>query len=200
MKLPSLLLVAFLTVGITRAQTPANSSDAPGIVVTQTKWFKDTYIPALYEDPMRVNDEQDELMREQKSVARQNVARVQMGNNPEPLPVRKPSANSVPLGKETTYRYPAQIKNTGWKTIKSIEWEYVISDLETEVEMGRHRFLGSLTVRPGKTLLLVGVSGNPPTSIIQVAKAKDALPKYSERVVINRMEYDDGSFWQRPLN
>lgn len=200
MRLPSLLLLAFLTVGVARPQAPQNSSDAPGVVVTQTNWFKDTYIPALYEDPMRVNDEQDELMRQQKSVARQNVARVQMGNNPEPLPVRKPSANNAPLGTETVYRYQAKIKNTGLKTIKSVAWEYVISDPETEVEIGRHRFLGSLKVRPGKTITLVGVSGNPPATIVQAVKSEDARPKYSERVVINRIDYDDDSFWQRPLN
>jgi hypothetical protein len=182
------------------AQDLPNSSEAPTVIVLQAKWRKDIYIPALYDDPMRVNDEQADLARQQKLTVQQNAVRVQQGNNPQPLPVRLPS-NNVPLGQEVIYQYQAKIKNTGSKTISAIDWEYLLFDPDTEVEIGHHRFRHTLKVRPNKTTKLTTISANPPTATLPAQKAADkAEPKFSERVVITRIEYDDGSWWQRPLN
>lgn len=185
----------------TAAQSSANLTDAPTITVIQSTWSKDTYVPALYDDPMLINAEQDELLRQQKQTVKENAARIQQGNNPQPLPVRKPSTDKTPLGQEVLYRYQAKLKNTGSKTISAIEWEYYLFDPDTEVEVGRHRFRHTIKFRPGKITTLISISANPPTTTLPANKAaKNIQPKYSERIVINRIEYDDGSSWQRPLN
>jgi hypothetical protein len=201
MKLLNLLLLGLLLAGATSAQSTSAPSDPPGVTVTRFSWHKDIYIPALLDDPMSPNQDQADLKREQKAIKKANTARVAGGQTPLPMPTREiySSQRDIPQGPSVNYIYEAKIKNTGEKTIKTIVWEYLLSDPETAAQVGRHQFIDTSKIRPGKTSNLVGYSATPPTSILQAQKAGKEH-KYSERVVINRIEYEDGSFWQRPLN
>jgi hypothetical protein len=203
MKLWNLLLPGLLLAGATSAQTPSTPSDPPGVTVTRFSWHKDVYIPALFDDPMSPNQEQADLKRQQKAVKKANAARVAGGQTPLPMPTRviTSSQREIPDGPSVNYIFEAKIRNAGEKTIKMIVWEYLLFDLETEVQVGRHQFTDISKIRSGKTGNLVGYTATPPSSILQAKKTGKASEyKYSERVVINRIEYDDGSFWQRPLN
>jgi hypothetical protein len=228
MKVLQLVLPALLFVGAASAQVPSkpDTVDAPTVTVTQISWRQEVFVPALYDDPMRVNQDRDELERDQKATSKANVDRAKMGETPIPQPTKKIASNTpvgstpmgIPLGDEPAgnqnlpsrsdpgvssvhYLYEAKIKNTGMKAIRTIVWEYLLFDPDTEVEMGHHRFTGNITVRSGKTVNLVGRSAKPLTGVVEVTKSgKGSQTKYHERVVIQRIEYDDGTFWQRPLN
>jgi hypothetical protein len=228
MKVLHLLLPALLLVGTASAQVPSkpDTVDAPTVTVTQISWRQEVFVPALYDDPMRINQDRDDLERDQKATAKANVQRAAMGETPIPLPTKKIASNTpvgstpmgTPIGDEPAgnrnlpaqsdpgassvhYLYEAKIKNTGVKTIRAIVWEYYLFDPDNEVEVGRHRFTGNITVRPSKTVNLVGRSKKPPTGVVEVTKSSKGLQtKYHERVLIQRVEYDDGTFWQRPLN
>ena len=203
MKLLNLLLLGLLLAGATSAQTALAPSDPPDVNVTRFSWHKDVYVPALYDDPMSPNQEQADLKREQKAIKKANAVRTAGGLGPLPMPTREIAASQqdIPPGPSVNYLYEAKIKNAGEKTITMIVWEYTLFDPETEVQVGRHQFTDTSKIRPGKTANLVGYTAALPTSILQATKAgKASAHKYSERVVINRIEYADGSFWQRPLN
>lgn len=226
MKVLHLLLPGLLLVGSASAQVPSkpDTVDALTVTVSQISWRKEVFVPALYDDPMRINQDRDELERDQKATARANVDRVNMGETPIPSPTKKIASNTpvgstpmgVPLGDEPAgnrnlpaqsdpgassvhYLYEAKIKNTGVKTIRAIVWEYILFDPNTEVEVGHHRFTGNMIVRSGKTVNLIGRSTKPLTGVVEATNSgKDLQGKYHERVVIQRVEYDDGTFWQRP--
>lgn len=228
MKFLHLLLPGLLLASTASAQTSSNpaSGDAPDVTVAQCRWHQAVFVPALYEDPMVINQEHTDLERDQKATTRLNVDRAKMGQTPIPVPTKKIAANipvgstpmGVPLGDEPAgnqnlparsdpgassvhYVYEAKIKNTGVKTIRTIVWQYILFDPETELEVGRHQFTGRVSLRAGKTANLVARSRTPPTRIVQAAKSSKGSPdKHADRVEINRIEYDDGSFWQRPLN
>jgi hypothetical protein len=203
MKVLNLLLLGLVLTGATSAQTASTPGDPPDVTVTRIDWHKDVYVPALYDDPMTPNQQQADLKREQKAIKKANTARVAGGQTPLPIPTREimSSRQEIPEGPSVNYLYEAKIKNAGKKTIKMIVWEYLLFDPETEVQIGRHQFTATSKIRPGKTANLVGYSSTPPTSILQAKKVgKESANKYAERVVINRIEYDDGSFWQRPSN
>jgi hypothetical protein len=236
MKVLHLLLLGLLLVGAASAQVPSkpdtvvpskpDTVDAPTVTVTQISWRQEVFIPALYDDPMRINQDRDELERDQKATARANVDRAKQGQTQIPIPTKKIASNTpvgstpmgTPIGDEPAgnqnlpaqgdpgvssvhYLYEAKIKNSGVKTIRAIVWEYSLFDPDTKLEVGRHQFTGNMTVRPGKTMNLVGRSTKPPTGVVEVAKAgKPLQSKYHERVVIQRVEYDDGTFWQRDGN
>ncbi len=199
MKMLTLLLFVMLLAGDVLAQASLNLSDAPGVTVSQISWRKEVHVPALFDDPLRPNQERADLLREQKATIRENVVRDQRGETPLPLPTTKPSRSSG--RSSTSYRYLAKIKNTGDKKIRRIYWHYLFFEPETEVEVGQHRYRTNVNLRPGKTADLVGRSTTPPVGVVKVTKSGDVLrSKYSERVVIHGIEYDDGTFWQRPLN
>lgn len=228
MKLFCLLLAGLLMAITASAQTQSNpgTAEAPGLTVAQVHWHREIFVPALYDDPMRVNQERDDLERDQKATARENAERAKQGQAAIPTPTKKIASNipvgstpmGTPLGDDPAgnrnlpaqnapgtssvhYLYEAKIKNTGVKTIRAIVWEYSLLDPDTKLEVGRHQFTGNMTVRPGKTVNLVGRSTKPPTGVVEVAKSGQTLPsKYQERVVIQRVEYDDGTFWQRDVN
>lgn len=198
MKVSSLLLLALLLTGSAFAQTPAKTEDAPGVTVTRTSWHKDVFIPALYDDPMQPNADQVELRREQKVIAKRMSQRGQAQAAPLPTRAVMTSGRDLPPGPSTNYTYEAKITNSGSKTILGIVWVHLFFDPETDVEVGRHRFGDDVKIRPGKTTTLVGLTASPPTSVVQVTvSGKELRLKYAERVVIDRLEYEDGTFWQR---
>ncbi len=202
MKLLNLFLLGLLLAVATSAQT-TTPGDPPGVAVTRFGWHKDIYVPALFDDPMSPNQEQADLKREQKAIKKANAVRTAGGQGPLPIPTREiaSSQREIPDGPSINYLYEAKVKNAGEKTIRMIVWEYTLIDPDTEVQVGRHQFTDTSKIRPGKTANLIGYTATPPTSILQATKTgKASEHKYSERVVINRIEYDDGSFWQRPLN
>jgi len=198
-----LLLVGLLLVGAASAQTPtpAPPEQAPGVVVTQASWRKEVFVQALYDDPFAVNDQQAQLVRDSKRTIRENTIRKQAGELPLPLPVTKAPLPTTEEPSSVNYLYEAKIKNTGTKQIKLLVWVYTIVDPETGVEVGRQRFTGILNIRPGKTANLIGRSSAVPVKILSAKKSdKEAQRKYVESVFIDRLEYDDGTFWQRAAN
>lgn len=226
MRVLYLLLSGLLLASTASAQASPKPApdDAPGVTVNQIRWRKEIFVPALYDDPMRINQEHAELERDQRATNRENVDRARQGQTPIPQPTKKIAANipvgstpmGTPLGDEPAgnrnlpaqsdpgvssvhYLYEAKVKNIGARTIRAIVWRYMLFDPETEAEVGRHTFTGKITIQPGKTANLVARSKTPPTQTVQ-AKATSKSEKHTERVVIERVEYDDGSFWQRSPN
>lgn len=228
MKVLHLLLPGLLLASTASAQTSSitSATDAPGVTVAQFRWQREVFVPALYDDPMRINQDQRDLERDQKATSKENSDRAKQGITQLPSPTKKTAANvpvgetpmGIPLGDEPVgnrnlpartdpgaasvlYVYEAKIKNTGAKTIRAIVWQYILSDPETAVEVARHQFTGRVTIRAGKTTNLVARTKTPPTRIVQLKKSdKESPVKHSEHVVINRIEYDDGTFWQRTSN
>lgn len=204
MKCLNLLLLLLLLAGAANAQTsPAPSAGAPGLTVLQAKWHKSVYIPALYDDPMQVNQQQDDLRIEKKIITKENKIRVSGGQAPLPTPskeVYSSTQDQPETGRTVNYIYEAKVKNTGEKTIRKIIWQYSFINPETGEEINKHPYAQKLTLRPGKTADLTGVSNMAPSEVVEVTKTDKVRNKYEERVKVFRIEYEDGTFWQRPLN
>jgi hypothetical protein len=200
MKGPTLLLLVFLLLVDVSAQSPAAQSDAPDLTVTKKNWRKEIHHPALTSDPFRSNDEQAELQRAQKDNSIRNSVRVREGNTPLPTArVSKPMPTESE-GPSARFVYRATVKNSGAKTITGLEWDYLFFDSDKVEQIGQHSFRHRIKIRPGKSTELIGQSTRPPTSVIDASKAKKGEVQLSEEVVIRRIEYEDGSVWQRPSN
>lgn len=98
-----------------------------------------------------------------------------------------------------SFLYKISIKNTGQKTFKEIDWDYVFSDAATGAEVSRREFTAVERLSPGKQKEFTFFSPRPPTHTISVDKLdkreRDAI---GEHIVIMRIQYADGSVWQRP--
>jgi len=198
MKSASLFMLGLLLTTPAFAQETPALADAPGISVSGANWRKDVFVPALYEDPMTPNQEQADLKREQIEVRKVRNQQARGGLSVLPPLTREVLSQGKEMlpGPSTNYIYQAKFKNTGTKEIRSTVWEYLVWDAE-HTEIGRHRFVDITRIRPGKTATLNGYSATPATTVIHATKGgKD--DKVQERVIVIRIEYDDGTFWQRP--
>ncbi|PYS82138.1 MAG: hypothetical protein DMF67_13940 [Acidobacteria bacterium] len=194
------MLLALLPAGVASAQASLDASDASGVMVVEKSWRREVRNPALDDDPFRANDEQTEFNREQQLNAKSNKAKIQQGSTPEIIVRPERDNRTVPQGPWAGYIYSVKVRNTGAQTILAVEWEYVFFDPDTKEEVGRHQYINKVKIRPGKGGDLSWVSTLPPASIIAVKKNGGAPnERYSEQVLIRRVEYADGSVWQRPV-
>ncbi len=107
-------------------------------------------------------------------------------------------ARQTPLPKDG-YRYKVSLRNDSSKTIKSIDWDYIFFDPQTDEMLRRHQFTSDETIKPGKTKEISVLYLNPPlkTVTVRMLVKKDPLPA-KEQVIVSRIEYTDGSVWHRP--
>ncbi len=91
------------------------------------------------------------------------------------------------------FRYRVNLKNTGIKVIKAIVWDYQASDTDEFIDVTHRQFRCSAKIKPNENERLEGYSTLPPTHVIAASGKKN----FSERAIINRIEYADGTSWQR---
>ena len=191
------IVLLFLVVEIS-AQALSNSSDTSNVIVIQKKWRLEVRNPALDEDPHRANNEQRQAEYDRRENVRQNELRIQRGKSPEiaPPPRRNTSERAV-SNYLARYIYELKVKNNGEKAIRTIVWEYVFFEPGTEVIVGQRQFVSKVSISPCKTKNIVARSASPPTETINATKAPGkSREQYSEQIVIQTIEYEDGSLWK----
>ena len=187
------------------AQPPTPSSDAPQLAVLKQSWSKERVGwerdpfsgPIENFDEMRVRARNEKRILDAKKGG--NAAEV----NRLERDARSDQALISEIHKNTPARYgfvyKTSIRNDGTKTIKAIDWDYVFYDLGSRAELGRRQFTSLEKIGPGKTKELKFFIKGPPTRTISVdALNKNERMNLGEEIVVVRVEYDDGSVWQRP--
>jgi|ERR1044072_60002 hypothetical protein len=90
-------------------------------------------------------------------------------------------------GPEGQYRATIVIRNHGTRTIKAVTWAVVFVELKSQKEVEHRTFHLKKDIAPGaeRTLLpFIKEAVGPGTITVQA--------------VIDRVDYDDGSVWQKP--
>jgi hypothetical protein len=95
------------------------------------------------------------------------------------------------------FMYRASMKNLSPKQIKEIDWDYVFLDAGTGEELGRRQFTSVQNIGPGKQKDLTFTLPTPPTRRVSVyALDKKERLGLTEKVIIVRVTYADGSVWE----
>ena len=95
--------------------------------------------------------------------------------------------------------YKVTVKNSGNKAIKSVDWDYIFLDRSTQTEIGRQQFTSDEKISPGKTKDLIVTISKPPTKTISLtALNKNETESLDGQVILVRIDYADGTSWQRP--
>lgn len=96
------------------------------------------------------------------------------------------------------FAYRVKLRNGGAKTIKRLFWEYRFSDAASSETVSRRQFVCSVQIKPQAVKALEAFSFSPPSNVVNAAALEagngDGL---SSKIVINRVDYADGSTWQR---
>lgn len=92
------------------------------------------------------------------------------------------------------FRYRVSLKNTGIKVVKAVVWDYQASATDEFNDPVHRQFRCTAKMKPNQSERFEGFSTLPPTRVITASREKS----FSERVILNRIEYADGTSWQRP--
>jgi hypothetical protein len=105
----------------------------------------------------------------------------------------------VPQGKDMEgFLYRIKVKNDDKKIAEIIFWEYQFLDPANPQFVARRQFLCGVNIPGGKSKELEGFSLSGPSDVVDVKTLGDNVKNpFKEAVLINRIEYTDGSIWQR---
>lgn len=195
MRLALFLVLATLVVTI-RAQTETEKS-VPLVVVK----FK----ASLYKEPsglIRPVQEPDPPMNEPVGVLRppprneSSEARHRREIGERGSDLRRGEMNAAISNKkgEKTYFYHLEIRNTGTRPIKNFAWEYQSTGVPHITD---RQFFCGLNAKPNDKKQFDLFSPLPPSRIVDVASAGQKDSGSKGVVVINKIEYTDGSIWVR---
>jgi hypothetical protein len=97
----------------------------------------------------------------------------------------------------TLYFYRLEIKNASTKAVKNFAWAYQPGE---SPDPSDRQFFCVVKAKSNESKTFELFSPLGPSRVIDASKAGDKSEKDSrDKVIINRIEYVDGSVWQRPL-
>lgn len=96
------------------------------------------------------------------------------------------------------FEYRAKVRNDGAKAVEVLFWEYRFAEPSDASNVARRQFLCGVKIRPGKEKELLALTLSAPGVVVSAGGLGErAAGSPQEKVVINRVEYADGTVWQR---
>ena len=95
------------------------------------------------------------------------------------------------------YSYKIKVQNATPKIAEIVFWEYRFVDPNNADLVARRQFLCGVNIPGGKGKDLEGFSLSGPSDVVDVKTLADNKNPFKEDVLINRVEFSDGSIWQR---
>lgn len=92
------------------------------------------------------------------------------------------------------FSYLAKIRNGSARTIEIVFWEYQFIDKGSK-NVTRHQFLCGVKIKPAREKELEAFSLLRPSEVVDAGTLVNN--RVEEKVIINRIEYSDGTIWQR---
>ena len=199
----TLLLLSLLLSLLFPFQSQTTTNEGP-LTVTQFKWSRARR--TIQTPEVEGNAPASAMIPQNRNFARN--ARIN-----EPRGARDPNADTVDgrsaaLEKSVAesrapkpqpmdgYAYKIKVQNPGPKVVEAVFWEYRFYDPANPTLVARRQFLCVANIGEGKGKELEGFSLSGPSDVVDV-KTLDSGTPFKEEVLINRVEYTDGSVKQR---
>lgn len=187
-------------------QTPNSNNEASPLVVTSFKWSHarrtveakpdDATVPARAMIPQNKNFARNARVNDPAGVRDPNADTLDGRSEALEKSVQE-SRNAKPKAMDG-YAYRIKVQNLGAKVIEIVFWEYQFQDPADPSLVARRQFLCGVNIAAEKSKDLEGFSLSGPTDVVNVnTLANKSQNPFKEKVLINRVEYSDGSIWQR---
>ena len=204
MKILLLFLIVFNLLALVQTQTPANDEPLP-MSVSNYKWSRARQtVESSQTEPTNMPVRQ--VIPQNKTFARN--ARIN-----DPRGARDPNQDTIDGRAEAIeksvqesrtpkseprdgFAYRIKVKNSSTKVVEIVFWEYQFTEAQNPDVLARRQFLCGVNIRPDKDKELEAFSLSGPSDVVSVAALADKS-RFKENVLINRIEYSDGSIWQR---
>ncbi|HJU93173.1 MAG TPA: hypothetical protein VJ656_09590 [Pyrinomonadaceae bacterium] len=198
----TLLFVSLLISLLSSFQIAVNNDGSP-MTVTSFKWSKAR---------QKVDVPEAEGNPPQRGMIPQNRTFARNARVNDPQGVRDPNQDtldgrSAALEKSVAesratrsktmdgYLYRIKVQNASTKVAEIVFWEYRFVDPANPELIARRQFLCGVNILASKGKELEGFSLSGPSEVVNVKTLADNA--FKEDVLINRVEYSDGSIWQR---
>ncbi len=202
MKVLFLFLMLFSL--ITFGQTPMPANNSAPMSIASFKWTRAR---------QKVDSQQTDVSVPERQVIPQNKNFARNARMNEPRGARDPNQDtldgrSAAMEKSVQesrtpkteprdgYAYRIKVKNSATQVAEVVFWEYQFYDAANPNLVARRQFLCGVNIRPDKEKELEGFSLSGPSDVVSVAALADKS-RFKENVLINRVEFADGSIWQR---
>jgi hypothetical protein len=200
----TLLLLSLLLSLLVPFQSPVVSSDAAPLAVANFKWARARH--NVEATPVEGNAPARAMIPQNRNFARNSRIN-------DPQGVRDPNQDtldgrSAAMEKSVAesrapktqpqdgFVYRIKVQNPTQKVVEIVFWEYQFQDPANPDLVARRQFLCGVNIPAGKGKELEGFSLSGPSDVINV-KTLNSGSTFKENVMINRVEYADGSIWQR---
>jgi hypothetical protein len=202
----ALLLMPFLLISVSPLKNVAGPNDNSPLAVLTYKWSKSRQVVEVLEAPSTGP-------APAMTAADKNFARSRRVN--DPAGVRDPNADTLdarsaameknvqesrtPKPKAVDgFAYRVKVQNSSSKVVEVVFWEYQFTESSNPANVVRRQFLCGVNIKPDKEKELQAFSLSGPSDVISVGSlASKSENLFQEKVLINRVEYSDGSIWQR---
>lgn len=192
------------------AQTPASSDNPSGIQILKVSWSivqpegEVDIAPGKPSTRMKTTTNDNSALGKPSARVQPVVDPIDEPDRRIPTEVGPPPArtnartNSARTPHATKYLYQVTVKNTSTKKIKALDWEYIFTDSLDRAVVGQHRFQSRVKISPDEKKQLRESTLAPPTRTINAkTAAQNPQQPFIEQVRITRIEYADGSVWER---
>ena len=96
------------------------------------------------------------------------------------------------------FTYQTKVQNNSAKPVAVVFWEYQFREKGNPAILSRRQFVCLAKLKPSKTRDFEIFTLAGPSSVVSVKTlSKKSGPAFDEAVIINRVEFEDGSNWQR---
>jgi hypothetical protein len=204
-----LLIVTLLLLSIAAlAQEPAANEDNSPLTVLSAKWSRDRQPVDNAVSGSSILPPQPAMTRDSKNFEKQKRINAPAGD-------RDPSADTLDTrGNELErinqqareaekpmmegFAYQVKVQNGATKMIQNIFWEYQFRETSNPANLVRRQFICNAKIKPSQEKSLQAFSRLGPSEVVDVKSlGKKAENQFEGEVRINRIEYSDGTFWQR---
>ena len=205
----TLLLLPLLLTFVTPGQNPTASEQVSSVVVLGFKWSR-THSSVKPPNPAATAPatparEMLPINKNFQRNARANDPRGARDPNEDTIDGRSAAIEKIVQESRTpppkdvdNYEYLVKIQNGGKRVVEIVFWEYQFADPSNPANVSRRQFLCGVNIKPNKEKELQAFSLSGPSEVISVGSLANASGNvFQEKVLINRVEYADGSTWQR---
>ena len=190
------LAIQLLLLVVLSSQNPCAAQVDSNLSVLKFSWSQ--YNQALAAEP-EWNAPPDYRQRTDQEKAR---AQIQYGDLMKSQALKKAERDAArsAVKADQIYVYKVKLQNISAKTIKNLYWEYQVIESANPQNLSARQFFCATQIRAEQQRSFEVFSFIPPTTAVISAQTlgKEDKKAFEEKAVINRIEYKDGSVWQRP--
>jgi len=196
------LFCALLLLAVLPGQSaPLSDQDSP-VAVVSFDWSKSRKVPQKADVPTAPI----QPVTQNRTYERQRRAQAPAGErdpNDDTVERRSAALDSIiqdsRSGKPVDgFLFRVKLRNAGTKVIQSLIWEYQFTEVLNPANVSSRQFLCGAALKPEQSAEFRVFSTHGPGGVINVASlANKSHDLFKETVLIDLIEFTDGSLWQR---